>query len=99
LLYSHGAHHKENTSSIIVSSLIAGETMCPQSCSLAMALVLLPVYTAVTWTWIYTSIWSCLIIRMQGKNHIIKMTNEIFENVAPSSNILELTNTNKLKAD
>jgi hypothetical protein len=31
-------------------SLFAGET-CPQSCSLAMAVVLSPVYTDVTWKW------------------------------------------------
>jgi hypothetical protein len=38
----------ENISSIIVSSLVAGET-CPRSCSLAAAVLLSPVYTAVTW--------------------------------------------------
>jgi hypothetical protein len=29
--------------------------MCPQSCSLAKAVVLSPVYTAVTWQWVYIS--------------------------------------------
>jgi hypothetical protein len=33
----------ENISLVITGSLIAGETMCPQSCSLAMAVVLLSV--------------------------------------------------------
>jgi hypothetical protein len=37
--------------SSIVCSLIAGETVCPQSCSLAMAIVLSPV----TWQWVYIS--------------------------------------------
>jgi hypothetical protein len=35
-----------------VCSLIAGET-CPKGCSLAMAVVLSPVYTAVTWQWVH----------------------------------------------
>jgi hypothetical protein len=39
----------ENHSSIIACSLAAIETRCPQSCSLATAVVLSPVYTAVTW--------------------------------------------------
>jgi hypothetical protein len=45
----------ENVSSIIACSLVDGET-CPQSCSLATAVVLSPVYTAVTWQWVFMSI-------------------------------------------
>jgi hypothetical protein len=51
-LYSPGMDHTENVSFIIACSLVAGET-CPQSCSLATALVLSPVYTAVTCQWVY----------------------------------------------
>jgi hypothetical protein len=29
--------------------------MCPQSCSLATAVVMSPVYTAVTWQWVHMS--------------------------------------------
>jgi hypothetical protein len=53
------SHHRfstdrtENDYSIIVCSLTAGDTTCPQICSLAMAIVLSPVYTAVTWQWNY----------------------------------------------
>jgi hypothetical protein len=49
-LYSPGKDRTENVSSIIVFLLVAGETW-PQSCFLAVALVLPPVYTAVTWQW------------------------------------------------
>jgi hypothetical protein len=35
-----------------VFSRVARETMCLQSCSLATAVVLSPVYTAVTWQWV-----------------------------------------------
>jgi hypothetical protein len=38
-----------------VCSLVAGETTCPQSCSLATGVVLSPVYTAVTWQQVYIS--------------------------------------------
>jgi hypothetical protein len=48
-LYNPGRDCKENVSSIIASSLVAGEATCPQGCSLAMALVQWPVYKAVTW--------------------------------------------------
>jgi hypothetical protein len=34
---------------IITCSLVSGETMCSQSCSLATAVVMSPVYTGVTW--------------------------------------------------
>jgi hypothetical protein len=37
------------------SSVVAGETTCPKSCSLATAVILSPVYTAVTWQWVYMS--------------------------------------------
>jgi hypothetical protein len=39
----------ENVSSIIACSFVAREIVCPQSCSLATAVVLSPVYVAVTW--------------------------------------------------
>jgi hypothetical protein len=54
-LYGPGTDRTENIAFIIVCSLIAGEAMCPQSFSLAMAVVLSPVYTAVTWQWVYMS--------------------------------------------
>jgi hypothetical protein len=50
-LCSPGTDRTENISSIIACSLVAGETACPQNCSLATAVVLSPVYTAVTWQW------------------------------------------------
>jgi hypothetical protein len=49
LTYVNNMDHNENTSSIIACSLVAGETMCPESCSIATAVVLSPVYKAVTW--------------------------------------------------
>jgi hypothetical protein len=45
----------ENLFSIIANFVIGGETTCPQSCSLAMDIVLSPVYTAVTWQWVFMS--------------------------------------------
>jgi hypothetical protein len=42
-------HSTEHISFIIACSLVAGQTTCPQSCSLATILVLSPIYTAVTW--------------------------------------------------
>jgi hypothetical protein len=50
-LYKPGMDRTENVSSIIACSLVAGETTCPQSSSLATAVLLSPVYTAVTRTW------------------------------------------------
>jgi hypothetical protein len=44
--YSSGTHRTENVSSIIACSLIAWQTTCPQSCSLATAVVLSHVYLA-----------------------------------------------------
>jgi hypothetical protein len=44
----------EKTSSIISCHLVAGETS-PQSCFPATAVLLPPVYTAVTWQWVYMS--------------------------------------------
>jgi hypothetical protein len=35
--------------------LFAGETRCPQSCSLTAAVLLSAIYTAVTWQWTYMS--------------------------------------------
>jgi hypothetical protein len=52
-LYSrHGSHRKYF--SITACFLFAGETF-PQSCFLVTALVLSPVYTIVTWQWVYRS--------------------------------------------
>jgi hypothetical protein len=53
LLYNLGTDRTENVSSIIACSVVAGETTCLQSCSLATAVILSPVYTAVTWQWVY----------------------------------------------
>jgi hypothetical protein len=47
-LYSPGMDRTENVFSIILCCLVAGETTCPQSCSLSMAVAQSPVYTAVT---------------------------------------------------
>jgi hypothetical protein len=49
-------------SPIIAGSLISGE-MFPQSCSLATAAVLLPVYTAVTWQQVSVSKYNISIFR------------------------------------
>jgi hypothetical protein len=46
---SPGTDRKENIASIIACFLVAGKMVCLQSCSLATAVVLSPVYTAVTW--------------------------------------------------
>jgi hypothetical protein len=48
-------YRTENISPIIVPSLVAGETTYPQNCSLSTAVVLSPIYTAVTWQWVYMS--------------------------------------------
>jgi hypothetical protein len=53
-LYSPGTNRTENASSIIACSLAAGET-CAQSCFLATAVVMSPVYRVVTWQWVYKS--------------------------------------------
>jgi hypothetical protein len=45
----------ENILFIIACSLVARERTCPQSCSLATAVVLSPVYTAVAWQWVSMS--------------------------------------------
>jgi hypothetical protein len=52
-IYNLGTDRTENVSSIIACSIVAGATTCLQSCSLATAVILSPVYTAVTWQWIY----------------------------------------------
>jgi hypothetical protein len=53
---SHGTHGRtEIISYIIACLLVTRETTCPQSCFLATAVVLSPVYTAVTWQWVYMS--------------------------------------------
>jgi hypothetical protein len=46
-LYSPGTNPAENVSTIVACYLVAGET-CPQNCSLPTAVVLSPVYIAVT---------------------------------------------------
>jgi hypothetical protein len=60
----HFVHHKPHMlcsdanpgrSSGIPASLLAGETTCPQSCSLATAVLLSPVYISATWQWVYVS--------------------------------------------
>jgi hypothetical protein len=45
----------ENASSIIACSLVAGETKCPQSCSLVKAVVLSSVNIDFTCQWVYMS--------------------------------------------
>jgi hypothetical protein len=47
--------HETHVSFIIACSHVSGERTCPHNCSLATALVLLPVYTAFTWQWVYMS--------------------------------------------
>jgi hypothetical protein len=54
-LYRSSTDRTENLFSIIACSLVAGETICPQSCSLAEAVVLSPVYIACTWQRVYMS--------------------------------------------
>jgi hypothetical protein len=53
-LYSPCTDRRENVSSIIACSLVSGET-CPRSCFPATAVILSPVYTAVTWQCVYMS--------------------------------------------
>jgi hypothetical protein len=50
----HGSHGKRFFF-IIACSLVYGETTCAQSCSLATAVVVSPVYRAVAWQWVYMS--------------------------------------------
>jgi hypothetical protein len=52
--------HTENVSSITACFLVARETMYPQSFCLAIAVVLSPVYRAVTQLWVYMSYCSLL---------------------------------------
>jgi hypothetical protein len=54
-IHGPGTDCTENVSFIISFSLAAGETACPQSCYLVTAVVLSPVYTIVTWKWVYMS--------------------------------------------
>jgi hypothetical protein len=71
-LYDPGTDISQNFSSIIACSLVVGETTCPQSCSLATAVVLSLVYTAVSWQWIYMSqqLWR------QARSWVDKLTEE-----------------------
>jgi hypothetical protein len=55
-LYSLGTDGTGNVSSIIACSVVGRETTSPQSCSLATAVVLSLIYTAVTWQWVYVTI-------------------------------------------
>jgi hypothetical protein len=64
-LYSPGMDRTENVSSIIACSVVAGE-ICPQSCSLATAVVLSPVYIADTWHWVYMSQYNKIVIMLHG---------------------------------
>jgi hypothetical protein len=52
-LYSLGTNHTENVFSIIACSFIAEVTARPQSCSQVTTVVLSPVYTVVTWQWVW----------------------------------------------
>jgi hypothetical protein len=54
-LYSPDTDPTETVSSIVACSLVAGVITCPQSCSLATAVLLSPFYTAVTWQRVYMS--------------------------------------------
>jgi hypothetical protein len=54
-LYSPDTDCTKNISSIIACSLAARETTCSQSCFPATAVMLSPVYTAVTWQCFYVS--------------------------------------------
>jgi hypothetical protein len=47
------ARTAQKVSSIIACSVVAWEATYPQSCSLATVVLLLPVYTVVTWQWVY----------------------------------------------
>jgi hypothetical protein len=55
LLTSHDCN-PQLTPLIVACSVIAGETACLQSCFLTIAVVLLPVYTAVNWHWVCLSV-------------------------------------------
>jgi hypothetical protein len=46
-LYIPGVDHAENILTFIVCCVAAGETTCPQICSIGAAVVPSPVYTAV----------------------------------------------------
>jgi hypothetical protein len=54
-LYSPSMDRTETVSSSIACSVVAGKRTCPQSSSLAAAVLLSPVYMAVTWQWVYMS--------------------------------------------
>jgi hypothetical protein len=51
-----------NVSPVIAFSLVARDTTCLQSCSLATAVVLSHVSTAVTWQWVYHATFFKLIL-------------------------------------
>jgi hypothetical protein len=63
-LCNPGTDRTENVSSIIACSLVAGEATCPQSCSLATAVILSSIYTAVTWQWVYMSLYMFYLVRL-----------------------------------
>jgi hypothetical protein len=56
--YIAQARTAREISFIIACSLVAGETAFPQSCSLATAVALSHVYTAVTRQWVYMSLYN-----------------------------------------
>jgi hypothetical protein len=58
-LFVAGTDRTVNVSSTIICSVV-GE-MWPRSCSLATAVILSPVYTAVAWQWVYMSQYSPLL--------------------------------------
>jgi hypothetical protein len=71
----------QKMSSIVVCFLIAGE-MCPQSCSLVMAVVLSPVYTAVIWYWVYMSeYFTDSNICLQGLSHLLVWSHQMTMNL------------------
>jgi hypothetical protein len=55
---SPGTDRTGNVTYISACSLVAGETTCPQSCFLATAVVMPPLYTTVAWQWVYMSQYS-----------------------------------------
>jgi hypothetical protein len=57
---------------LLLFSLVAGEKTCPQSCCLATTVVLSPVYTAVTWQWVYISQYILIYTYLLDVQYIVK---------------------------
>jgi hypothetical protein len=55
--YIAPARTAQKTSLVLLCSVVAGKTTCPQTCSLAV--VLSPLYTALTWQWVCMSVLNC----------------------------------------